>query len=121
MDDEEAVEHAGRNRWHSEEIHGRNRFPMVSKEGQSALGSFKTSWRSFHPTGNGSLRKVKTEHAEFSMYPRRSPGWVLNDHQKISSRTSFGVRFLPTCFRSLEISLQYKRNLSGASARQFQV
>jgi len=36
-DDKEAVEDAERNRWHSEEIHGRNRFPMVSKEGQPAL------------------------------------------------------------------------------------
>jgi hypothetical protein len=32
-DDEEAVEHAERNRWHSEEIHGGNRFPMIAKEG----------------------------------------------------------------------------------------
>jgi hypothetical protein len=32
-DDEEAVEHAERNRWHCEEIHRGNRFPMVAKEG----------------------------------------------------------------------------------------
>ncbi len=32
-DDKEAVERAERNRWHSEEIHRRNRFPMISKEG----------------------------------------------------------------------------------------
>ncbi len=32
-DAEEAVEHAERNRWHSEEIHGGNRFPMIAKEG----------------------------------------------------------------------------------------
>jgi hypothetical protein len=32
-DDKEAVERAERNRWHSEEIHRRNRFPMVSKKG----------------------------------------------------------------------------------------
>ena len=79
-DDEEAVEHAERDRWHSEEIHGRNRFPMVSKEGQPALGSVRISRRSFHPTGDGSLGKVKTEHEEFAMNPRRSPSWVLNDH-----------------------------------------
>jgi hypothetical protein len=36
-DDEEAVAHAERNRWRGEEIHGRNRLPMVSKEGQQAL------------------------------------------------------------------------------------
>ncbi len=29
---------------------------------------------------------------------------------KIRSRTSFGVCFLPTCVRTLEISFQYKRN-----------
>jgi hypothetical protein len=36
-DDEEAV-HAERDRWHGEEVHGRNRFPMVSKVGEPAFG-----------------------------------------------------------------------------------
>jgi hypothetical protein len=31
--------------------------------------------------------------------------------RKINSRTSFGVRFLPTCLRTLEISRQYIRKL----------
>jgi hypothetical protein len=62
------------------EIHGRNRFPMVSKEGQPVLGPVRISRRSLHPTGDGSLGKFKTEHAEFPMYPRRSPGGILNDH-----------------------------------------
>jgi hypothetical protein len=31
MDDEEAIEHTKGDRWHGEEVHGRNRFPMVSK------------------------------------------------------------------------------------------
>jgi hypothetical protein len=81
-DDEEAVEHAERNRWRGEEIHGRNRFPMVSKERQPALGPVRISRCSLHPTGDSSLGKVKAEHAEFPMDPRRSPGWVLNDHTK---------------------------------------
>jgi len=81
-DDEEAVEHAERNRWRGEEIHGRNRFPMVSKERQPALGPVRISRCSLHPTGDRSLGKFKTEHAEFPMDPRRSPGWVLNDHTK---------------------------------------
>ena len=79
-DDEEAVEHAERNRWHSEEIHGRNCFATVSKEGQPALAPLGVSRRSFHPTGDGSLGKFKTEYAEFPMDPRRSPGWVLGNH-----------------------------------------
>ena len=81
-DDEEAVQHAERNRWRSEEIHGCNRFPMVSKEGQPALDPVRISRCSFHPTRDGSLGKFKTEHAELPMYPRRSPGWVLNDHSE---------------------------------------
>ena len=43
--DEEAVEHAERDRWHREDIHGRNRFPMVAKEGQPALGLVRTPRR----------------------------------------------------------------------------
>jgi len=64
-DDEEAVEYAEGNRWHSKEIHGCNGFPMVSKRGQPALGPVGISRRSFHPTGDGSLGEVKAEHEEF--------------------------------------------------------
>jgi len=81
-DDEEAVEHAERDRWHREEIHGGNRFPMIAKEGQPALGLVRTSRRPLHPTGDGSLGKVKAEHEEFPMDPWSSPGWVLSDHLK---------------------------------------
>src|SRR5271156_2811944 len=67
-------------RWHREEIHGRNRFPMVAKEGQPALGPVRSSRRPLHPTGDGSLGKIQTEHAQFSVDARRSPGWVLGTH-----------------------------------------
>jgi len=79
-DDEEAVEHAERDRWHGEEIHGRNGFPMVTKEGQPALGTGAISRRSLYPTGDGSLGKIKAKHEKFPVNPRRSPGWILNDH-----------------------------------------
>ena len=78
--DDEEVEHAEGNRWHSEEIHRCNRFPMVSKEGQPALGPVRIFRCPFHPTRGGSLGKVKAEHAEFPMDPRRSPGGVFSDH-----------------------------------------
>ena len=79
-DDEEAVEHAKRNRWHSKEVHRRNAFPMVSKKGQPALGPVGISRRSFHPTRDGSLGEVKAEHEEFPLDPWCSPGWVLGDY-----------------------------------------
>jgi len=78
--DEEAVEHAECDRWGGEEIHGRNGFPMVSKENQPAPGSVRIPRRPFHPTGNGSLGKIKAEHEELAMDVRGAPSWVLNDH-----------------------------------------
>jgi hypothetical protein len=57
-DDKKAVEHAEDNRWHAGEIHGRNCFPMISKEGQPALDPVSVSRRSFHPTGDGFLGKI---------------------------------------------------------------
>jgi hypothetical protein len=81
-DNKEAVEDAKRNRWQSEEIHRCNRFPMVSKEGQPPLGPVRIFRRPFHPTRGGSLGNVKAEHAEFPMYPRRSPCGVFSNHPK---------------------------------------
>jgi len=37
-DDRKAVQHTEGNRWCCEEVHRRNRFPIVSKESQPALG-----------------------------------------------------------------------------------
>src|SRR5208282_6650949 len=37
-DDEEAIEHAEGDSWNREEVHGRNRFPVVSKEGEPPFG-----------------------------------------------------------------------------------
>src|ERR1700730_7144804 len=78
-DDEEEAEHTERNRGHGEEVHRRNRLPMVAKEGEPPFGRRRISRRSFHPTGDRSLGEIKTEH-EFPMDPRRSPGWVLGNH-----------------------------------------
>lgn len=100
-------------------IHGRNRFPMVAKEGQPALA------------GSGSLgaRFIQREMvlSESSKRSMRSSPWIRGAPQvgfsttmrKINSRTSFGVGFLPTCLRTLEISRQYIQNQSGASGRWF--
>src|SRR5260370_7335126 len=79
-DDEEAVEHAEGDRWRREENHSGNRFPVVSKEGEPTFGGLGISRRPFHPTRDRSLTEIKTEHAEFPMDPRCSPGGVLNDH-----------------------------------------
>jgi len=81
-DDEKAIERAEGNSRNSEEVHRGNRFPVIMEKGKPTLGSARISRRSLHPTGDSSLGKFKTEHAEFPMDPRRSPGWVVSDHPK---------------------------------------
>jgi hypothetical protein len=79
-DDEQTVEQAERDSRDGKEIHGRNRFPVISKEGEPTLGWLRISRRPFHPTRNGSLRDIEAEHKKFAMDARRSPYWVLNNH-----------------------------------------
>jgi YD repeat-containing protein len=79
-DDEKAVEHSEGDRWHGEEVHGCNRFPVVSKEGEPTFARVRISRRSFHPTGDGSLRNIKTEHEKLAMDPGCASRGVLNDH-----------------------------------------
>src|SRR6266436_3425888 len=93
-DDEEAIEHAKVDRWHREEVHGRNRFPVVSKEGEPAFSWLGISRRPFHPTRNGSLAEIKTEHKKLAVNARRSPGWILNNHPE-DQLSNFLRRRLP--------------------------
>lgn len=48
-DHEEAVEKAESDRWYGEEVHGRNDFPMISKESEPTSCRLRISRRSFHP------------------------------------------------------------------------
>ena len=90
VDDEEAVEHAERDRWNCEEIHRSNRFPMVAQKRKPALGWFGVSRRSAHPAGDRSLRDIKAKHEEFAMYAWRSPGWILANHPEDQISNLFG-------------------------------
>jgi len=79
-DHEEAVEKAESDRWDGEEVHRRNGFPMVAKKNEPTSCRLRVPGRSFHPTRDRSLGEIKAEHEEFSMYPRRSPAWILGNH-----------------------------------------
>jgi hypothetical protein len=69
-----------RDRWHGEEVHGGNRFPVITEKGKPARGRLRISRCPFHPMRDGSLRDIKTEHDKLAMDAWRSPRWVLNDH-----------------------------------------
>jgi hypothetical protein len=66
-DDKETGEDAEGDRWHREEIHRCNRFPMISQRGEPRRGGLKISRRSLPPTGDGSLGRFKPEHQEFAV------------------------------------------------------
>ena len=79
-DHDEALEKAENDRWDGEEVHRRNGFPMVAKENEPTSCRLSVPGRSFHSTRDRSLGEIKAEHEEFSMYPRRSPTWILGNH-----------------------------------------
>jgi hypothetical protein len=81
-DHEKAVEQSecdGRDR---EEIHCCDGFAVVPKKRQPTFGQLWVSRRMSHPAGDGPLGDIKSDHQEFPMNSRRSPGWILNDHAK---------------------------------------
>jgi hypothetical protein len=76
----EAVEYAEGQRWHGEEVHGGDGFTMVAQKGRPSLYRLRTPLHSMHPTQHSSFGDIETEHFQFAMNPRRSPGSVLSDH-----------------------------------------
>ena len=81
-DDKKTIEHTERDRWHSEEVHRGNRFPVIAEKGKPALGRLRILRCPFHPTRDRSLRDLETEHEKLAMDAWRSPRWVLNDHSE---------------------------------------
>ncbi len=79
-DDKKAIEHPERDRWHGEEVHRGNRFPVITEKGKPARGRLRISRCPFHPTRDRSLRDLETEHEKLAMDAWRSPRWVLNGH-----------------------------------------
>jgi hypothetical protein len=81
---EEAIEHAKGDRWHGEEVHGRNRFPVVSQEASQRLaGSGSLDARFIQR--DGSFAEFQTEHQQLAVDARRSSGL---DSQQPSGRST---------------------------------
>src|SRR5215469_10658376 len=76
----EAVQQLKRDRGDREKIHGRDRFAMIVKKSQPALGKFWVSGCPLHPAGNASLGNLEAEHEQFAMDAGSPPGGVFRDH-----------------------------------------
>jgi len=94
-DDKEAVEDAEADRGHGEEVHGRNRFPLIRKKCAPALGWLGISRNPLHPAGDGSLGDIEAQHEQFAVNARRTPGWVLRHHTE-DQLPNFRRQFFPT-------------------------
>src|ERR1700752_5014028 len=73
-DDEEAVENTEADRGHGEEVHGRNRFPVIRKKHAPALGWLGVSPCPLHPAGDGTLGYIKAQHEKLAVNARSAPG-----------------------------------------------
>src|SRR5216683_1140859 len=79
-DDKETVEDAERDRGHGEEVHRRNRFPVILKKRAPTFGWPGIPRRPLHPPGDGSLGDVKAQHEKLAVNARSTPDWVLRHH-----------------------------------------
>src|SRR5258707_13430209 len=70
-DDKETVEDAERDRGHGEEVHRRNRFPVILKKRAPTVGWPGIPRRPLHPAGDGSLGDVKASMRSWPGIPRR--------------------------------------------------
>jgi hypothetical protein len=102
-DDKEAVENTERDRWYSEEIHRRSRFPVILKKRPPTLGRPGISRLALPPARDGSL----AQHEKVAVKQGAPQVGFSATMRKISSRTSLDSGFLPTCFLTFEITLQY--------------
>jgi hypothetical protein len=94
-DDEETIEHAECDRGHGEEVHGRNRFPVIRKKCAPTFDGLGVSRCPLHPAGDGSLGYIKAQHEKLAVNARRAPGWVLRHHPE-DQLAHFHRQFLPT-------------------------
>ena len=78
--DKIALEHTGSDRRHSEGVHRRDGFAVISKKGEPALGCHQVSRRPFHPAGNRLFRDIETGHENLAVDARRLPSWILGDN-----------------------------------------
>src|SRR6202165_3204863 len=94
-DDKETVEDAERDRGHGEEVHRRNRFPVILKKRAPTFGWPGIPRRPLHPAGDGSLGDVKAQHEKLAVNARSTPGWVLRHHAE-DQVPNFPRQSLPT-------------------------
>jgi len=81
-DHEKAIQHAERERWHSEEVHGGDRFSVIVQEGRPSSCRFGIPRGLSHPAQNCALGNLKPQHLQLAVDPRRTPGAVLGDQAK---------------------------------------
>jgi len=73
-DNKETVEHAECDRWHREEVHRRNRFPVILKKRAPAFDWLGTCRCPLHPAGDGSLGYIKAQQEKLTVNARSAPG-----------------------------------------------
>jgi hypothetical protein len=80
--DEEAIQHAKRQRRHGEKIHCRDCLALIVQEGCPSLRWLRASRRFPHPAQHRSLGDIETKHFQFSVNAWRAPSSVVCDHAK---------------------------------------
>src|ERR1035438_1431996 len=89
-DDKKAIEQVEGDSGDGKEVHGGNDFAVIVKKRKPTLRRCRISGCTAHPAGDRALRYLETEHKEFAVDARRTPGGIFNNHLKDQVTDLFG-------------------------------
>ena len=92
-DDEEAVENGKGKRWHGEEVHRDDVFPVIDQKCGASLCRLRAPRRFPYPAQDSSFRDVEAQHRKLSMDARSTQVGFSATMRKMSSLNSVLTHF----------------------------
>jgi hypothetical protein len=94
LDDKEAIQNAKPQRRHSEEVHGRDDFAVITKETRPALARVAGRRQPPEIAGNSALGDIHAKFEKLPVHPRSAPGRVFGYHPP-DEISNVGIDFGP--------------------------
>jgi hypothetical protein len=80
FNNEEAIQDSEREGWHSEEVHGRDDFPMILQKSSPEFPCLAGRGQATDIARHGTFGDVEAKFQKFTVNPRSAPGGILLHH-----------------------------------------
>jgi len=94
FDDEETIQDSEGERWHREEVHGRDDVPVIAKESSPELAGLVPRIQATEVAGDGALGDVEAEFEKLTVNSRSAPGRILR-HHPLDESSKLGIDLWP--------------------------